>query len=104
MKKGRASSGSGGASSGQGERGWCEWRAGLISLSPPRVGGQGRWEFAPVAHLLKDRQAARGVGGAFGSEGLVAGEHVPDRFGEPAGEVDLRGLGRRAACRCVSSP
>src|SRR5215216_3280424 len=24
------------------------------------VRGQGRWEFAPVAHLLKDRQAARG--------------------------------------------
>jgi hypothetical protein len=23
---------------------------------------------------------------------LVAGEHVPDRFGEPAGEVDLRDL------------
>jgi hypothetical protein len=24
---------------------------------------------------------------------LVAGEHVPDRFGEPAGEVDLGDLG-----------
>jgi hypothetical protein len=24
---------------------------------------------------------------------LVAGEHVPDRFGEPAGEIDLRDLG-----------
>src|SRR5205807_9580537 len=35
----------------------------------------------------------QGVGGAFGSEGLVAGEHVPDRFGEPAGEIDLRDLG-----------
>jgi hypothetical protein len=50
-------------------------------------------EFAPVAHLLKDRQAARGVGGAFGSEGLLAGEHVPDCFGEPACEVDLGDLG-----------
>src|SRR5205807_10382004 len=35
----------------------------------------------------------QGVGGAFGSEGFVAGEHVPDRFGEPAGEVDLGDLG-----------
>src|SRR5258707_8520640 len=34
-----------------------------------------------------------GVGGAFGSEGLVAAEHVPDRFGESAGEVDLGDLG-----------
>ena len=28
--------------------------------------------------------------GACRSEGLVAGEHVPDRLGEPAGDVDLR--------------
>src|SRR6266511_6179550 len=35
----------------------------------------------------------QGVGGACRSEGLVAGEHVPDRFGEPAREVDLRDLG-----------
>jgi hypothetical protein len=46
-----------------------------------------------VAQLLKGRQAPQGVGGAFGSEGLVAGEHVPDRFGESAGEVDLGDLG-----------
>jgi hypothetical protein len=24
---------------------------------------------------------------------VVAGEHVPDRFGEPLGEIDLRDLG-----------
>ena len=35
----------------------------------------------------------QGVGGAFGSEGLIAGEHVPDRFGESTGEVDLGDLG-----------
>src|SRR6266540_6873047 len=57
------------------------------------VGGDGRWEFAPVAHLLKGRQAARGSVAPAGSEGLVAAEHVPDRFGEPAGEVDLGELG-----------
>jgi hypothetical protein len=31
--------------------------------------------------------------GASGSEGLVAGKHVPDRVGEPAGDVDLGDLG-----------
>jgi hypothetical protein len=36
-----------------------------------------------------------GVGGAFGGEGLVAAEHVPDRFGEAAGEVDLATLAPR---------
>jgi hypothetical protein len=34
-----------------------------------------------------------GVGGACRSEGLVVGEHVPDRLGESAGEVDLGDLG-----------
>jgi hypothetical protein len=47
----------------------------------------------PVAHLLRGRQAARGSGGACRGEGLVAGERVPDRFGEAAGEVDLGDLG-----------
>ena len=42
--------------------------------------------------------SGQGVGGGFGSEGLVAGEHVPDRFGEAAGEVDLATLAPRA-CR-----
>src|SRR5215210_4912664 len=31
--------------------------------------GQGRWEFAPVAHLLKDRQAARGSVAPLGAKG-----------------------------------
>jgi hypothetical protein len=35
----------------------------------------------------------QGVGGGFGSEGLLAGEHVPDRFCESAGEVDLGDFG-----------
>src|SRR5215217_9662585 len=33
------------------------------------------------------------MSGACRSEGLVAGEHVPDGFGEPAGDVDLGDLG-----------
>src|SRR5215216_2893382 len=34
-----------------------------------------------------------GVGGAFGSEYFAAAEHVPDRFREPASEVELGDLG-----------
>jgi hypothetical protein len=34
-----------------------------------------------------------GARGACRSEGLGAGEHVPDRFSESAGKVDLRDLG-----------
>src|SRR5262245_45632560 len=45
------------------------------------------------AHLLNGPSGGQGVGGASGSEGFVAAEHVPDRFGESAGEVDLGDLG-----------
>src|SRR4051812_29501047 len=48
-------------------RGGCG--AVLISLSPPQPGGQGRWGFAPVAHLLRDRQAARGSVAPLGAKG-----------------------------------
>ena len=41
----------------------------------------------------KGPSGGQGVGGAFGSEGLFTGEHVPDRFGESAFEVDLGDLG-----------
>jgi hypothetical protein len=71
MKKGRRSSGAF-VSPSHGERGrggW--WRVGLISLSPPRCGGQGRLELAPVAHLLKDRQAATGSVAPAGAKGWL---------------------------------
>src|SRR5919106_3930291 len=91
MKEGRGSS-VGFVSSSYGGRGGGGWRAGLISLSPPRgrtrligVRSGGASPYGP--------SGGQGVGGAFGSEGLVAGEHVPDRFGESAGEVDLGDLG-----------
>ena len=45
----------------------------------------------------ESRQAARRKGAPARSEGLVAGEHVPDRLGEPAGEVDLGDLGAALA-------
>jgi hypothetical protein len=69
MKKGRASSGGLSGSPSQGGRRGGGWRAVLISLSPPRGGGHGRLEFAPVAHLLRDRQAARGSVAPLGAKG-----------------------------------
>src|SRR6266511_5705992 len=57
----------------RGGQGWIGVRSGSASPYGPS-GGQG-------------------VGGACRSEGLVASEHVPDRFGEAAGEVDLGDLG-----------
>src|SRR3954453_4163119 len=48
---------------------------------------------APVAHFKRDRLCGQRKRGACRSEGLVAGEHVPDRLGELARELDLRGVG-----------
>src|SRR5918996_4772874 len=92
MKKGRGSRGAVLVSPSQGGRCGGGWRAGLISLSPP--GGRTR----PIGVRSGGASpygpsGGQGVGGAFGSEGLVAGEHVPDRFRESAGEVDLGDLG-----------
>ena len=47
------------------------------------------WGFAPVAHLREGRLCGQSARGACRSEGLVTGEHVPDRLGELAGELDL---------------
>src|SRR3954466_11548655 len=46
---------------------------------------------------IVSRHAARRKGAPAGAKGLVAGEHVPDRFGEVAGEVDLGDLGAALA-------
>src|SRR5438874_6171730 len=66
--------------------------AGLISLSPPHGRTRLNGRFAPVAHLRKGRLCGQSRRGACRSKGLVAGEHVPDRLGELAGELDLRDL------------
>ena len=63
-----------------------------MSLSPPRRGGPGHWMFAPGASP-KGRSGRQTKSGAFGSERLVAGEHVPDRHRQLAGDVDLGDLG-----------
>ncbi len=78
---------------GHGPRQGGRLGAGLNSLSPPR----GRTGFyggvAPVAHLSQGRLCGQSARGACRSEGLVAAEHVPDRLGETAGDVDLGDLG-----------
>ena len=45
------------------------------------------------AQVQKGRSGRQTNSGASGSELLVAGKHVPDRVGEPAGDVDLGDLG-----------
>jgi len=42
------------------------------------VRGQGRWEFAPVAHLLEGRQAARGSVAGSGLSELADRVHALD--------------------------
>src|SRR5579863_3923970 len=76
----------------------------LISLSPrvpgravcaPGVGDQVGSGLAPAAHFVAGLSGSQRGGGACRSEGgerLLAGEHVPDRLGQTAGEVDLRDL------------
>src|SRR5262249_54420169 len=64
----------------------------LISRAPPG------WRTRPIGVRSggaspEGPSGGQGVGGAFGSEGLLTGERVPDRFGESAGEVDLGDLG-----------
>jgi hypothetical protein len=48
---------------------------------------------AAVAHLSQGRLCGQSRRGACRSEGLVGREHVPDRFGQAPGDVDLGELG-----------
>src|SRR4051812_20086354 len=73
----------------------------LISLSPHHLRGSGVMADAPVAHFQKGLSGSQTNSGACRSEGLVAGEHVPDRLGELAGEVDLRDLGAALAAEAT---
>jgi hypothetical protein len=51
------------------------------------------WMLRSRAHVQRGRSGRQTKTGASGSELLVAGKHVPDRVGEPAGDVDLGDLG-----------
>src|SRR5215208_6424402 len=64
-----------------------------MSLWPPRREDQAKLD-APLAGASpKGRSGRQTKSGASGSELLVARQHVPDRVGEPAGDVDLGDLG-----------
>src|SRR5947209_8812709 len=49
--------------------------------------------FAPVAAIPTGLSGSHGGCGACRGEGLLAGEHVPDRLCQPPGDVDLGDLG-----------
>src|SRR5688572_15843842 len=75
-------------------RGWVgsgEQRSSLYGLLGGRIrrlGGSRSGSTSPLGP-----SGGQTKSGACRSEGLVAGKHVPDGFGEPAGDVDLGDLG-----------
>src|SRR5205823_1533160 len=80
-------------SCGHGGRGGWWLGAALSSLSPPRWEDVVDGRLAPVAHFRGGPSCGQKRRGACRSEGLVVGEHVPDRACEPARGVDLRDAG-----------
>ena len=59
---------------------------------------------APVAQFQNGLSGSQTKNGACRSEGLITSEHVPDRLGELAGEVDLRDLGAALAAESPAGP
>src|SRR5512139_488782 len=57
------------------------------------AGGSGEIGSSLAGASTKGRSGRQTKSGASWSEGLIASEHVPDRVGEPAGDVDLGDLG-----------
>jgi hypothetical protein len=56
----------------------------LLMGGPDRIGGASlRWR-----NSMRGRLRGQRFCGACRSEGLIGGEHVPDRLGQPAGQVD----------------
>ena len=67
----------------------------LSEIASSTFEDQVRSGLAPAAHLKNGLSGSQGENGACRSEGLerlVAGQHVPDRLGQFAGELDLRDL------------
>src|SRR5215204_7239673 len=67
--------------------------AALMSLWPPRREDQAKLDRSLAGASPKGRSGRQTKSGASGSELLFAGKHVPDRVGEPAGDLDLGDLG-----------
>src|SRR6266536_1103131 len=65
----------------------------LMSLWPPGREDQAKLDASLRAHVERGRSGRQTKRGASGSEGFISGQHVPDRMGEPAGDVDLGDLG-----------
>src|SRR3954447_26416414 len=91
MKKGPRCQAAVWTRSSQGRR-QVEVRAELISLSPSVRRTRRHWSSARRRNSEKCGLSRQTKAGACRSEGLVAGEHVPDGSREPAREVDLRDL------------
>src|SRR5215216_2946682 len=68
-----------------------EQRSCLCGLLVGRI--RRNWMLRSWAQVQRGRSGRQTNSGASGSELLVAGKHVPDRVGEPAGAVDLGDLG-----------
>src|SRR5262245_54257333 len=59
---------------------------------------------APVAQFLRGPSCGQGGWGACRSKGTVVGEHVPDRFGEAAGDLDGGDFGAAFAAVAGAHP
>src|SRR6266540_3125348 len=57
------------------------------------AGGSGEIGCSLAGASPKGRSGRQTKSGASWSEGLVSGQHVPDRVGEAAGDIDLGDLG-----------
>src|SRR5512132_2716292 len=75
---------------GGGERRSCLYR-------PIGVGIRRNGRLVPAAHFRREPSRGSTTRGAWRSEGLVGGEHVPDRLGQLPAEVDLADLGSALA-------
>src|SRR5512132_1249026 len=64
-----------------------------MSLWPPRREDQAESDRSLAGACPEGRSGRQTKSGASWSEGLVSRKHVPDRVGEPAGDVDLGDLG-----------
>ena len=78
-----------------------ERRSSLYGLRGGRT--RRHWRPALGAEVQKGPSGGQTKSGASrgGSEGLVVGEHVPDRFGELSGDVDLSDLGGALAAQAA---